>query len=315
MEQRFQFAIGIAFSILLSVEESHGASEASCSTYISEWGWNFERQNLTTCFPDITYVNDEDFRISYALDQTTLGIDFEKKENIKFLPTNLFRVFPELVAMKVWFCSVISVNDNNFKGLSKLEYLSLPSNKIENVSCDAFVDLVSLVHLDLGYNRIRLLAKNTFDSLKALQALYLNKNEIQNLHPEIFSKLMNVEYLNLSENQLISLDGSIFESLTNLKVIYLKINKLEKIQNDFFKNNLNLTDIHLQGNKIKFIDATAFNHLTNLRRVDLRQNLCSDETYYVFDFDSMREDIKRNCSDDPTIRDITSFKKNAEIKP
>lgn len=293
--QRFRCFIGIFF--LLAWEEVETAIQASCTFGTKEWSWNGQSKNLKTCFPIINKVTEKDFTISLPSDRTTPGFYFSDNRNVEFLPTNLREAFPGLTVFAFLACAVTSVDENHFKGLSKLKDLNVGFNRISQVASNAFVDLVILEGLSLGNNRIRFLMKNTFAPLKTLKQLYLDNNEIQSLHPKIFDALENVENLFLHTNDIASLDENIFENVVNLKKMPLNHNKLERIPKDLFKFNSKLELLWLNDNKIKSLRANMFDHILSLKFVNFQHNLCANDFYYADRFDAMRNDLKQNCAD------------------
>lgn len=294
--QRFQCNIvGIVF--LLIIKNTEAEVLATCTTVTSTWTWSGQEQSFKTCRPEISEIDDEAFTISSLTDRSTLGLSVPDKKGVKYLPKNLFRVFPDLNAFSFWNCSVTSVSEYHFINLFKLKTLTLANNKIEHISSDAFADLVNLEHLSLNNNRIQGFGKNIFFSLKAIKRLYLQNNEIQSLHPKIFSELLNVELIHLNYNEISNLDENIFENMDNLKNISLEHNKIERIPRNLFKNNLKLEQFWFYDNRAKFIDADTFNHLSRLQNVDLRANICTKVDYYAINFKAMKSDLEQNCSE------------------
>lgn len=275
---------------------SEGATQASCKIQTIVWDINDQHTNLKACYPDISVVDDEDFTISSTTNLTIAALNIRDKDGVKFLPKNLFSLFPDLVAVQVWNCSVTMLNENHFKGLSKLKLLSLGRNKIEHVPGDAFADLTVLEELILGYNRIRSLGKNCFSSLKTLGILYLSHNEIHFLHPRIFNSLTNVHMISLRNNEIFNLHENIFKGLANLREIYLLNNEIRTVPSALFKSNLKLTKVRLEDNEIEFIGANMFDHLPNLYNVDLQRNQCTKGNYFTSTFNQMRNDLKQSCA-------------------
>lgn len=293
ISQRSRFLFGVV--LFLTFKESESATRATCVNQIVGFHWNGKWNNLRTCFPNVYAVDDEDFTIS-STNSSILAVSMRDKKKFEFLPKNLLRTFPELIVFQARSSSLTSVG-NEFVGLSKLRFLNLDANKIENVANDAFVDLVNLESLGLAENRIHFLGKNIFASQKALKSLWIENNEIHYLHPKIFRSLVSVELISLGKNDLQSLDENIFESFTSLKDIYLYDNKLKSIAKGLFKKNLKLTKIWLNNNKINFIDANMFDHLADLKFVDLRGNICIKKNYNANSFVTMKTDLKTNCNE------------------
>lgn len=260
------------------------------------WAWHDHRVNLDTCDPDINEVDDENFTIFPATDERIFAFDVQHKLGVKFLPTNLFQVFPDLIAVQVLNCSLSSVT-NQFRGLSRLRQLNLSRNNIEYVAGDAFVDLFSVEFLELSYNRIKFLAENTFSTLYALEGLYIDNNRIQLLYPRIFASLVNVYHINAQQNKIPALDVNIFEKATNLKQLLFAANKIERIPRGLLRNNYKLEEVWFSVNNIRFIDVNLFDHLRNLKFVNLRYNLCIDKEYNGNNVGAIRNDLERTCNE------------------
>lgn len=266
----------MAIAFLLSVQGLDGATNATCYINVNVLEQKGENKTVKICEPEIDKVDDEDFTILSASGTTYLEI--QNKKGVKFLPTNLFRDFNDLVSIRVSGCSLTSVSEIHFKGLSKLKILNLENNKIDHIASDAFIDLVALELLYLSYNRIQFLGANTFSSLENLEQLFLDNNEIQLFQPKIFNSLANVKFINLDNNEIFILDENIFEAAKNLTEITIGNNKLEKISRTLFNNNLNLEKILLHGNKISYV-STLFNTLPKLNRTLLEQSISMKGEY------------------------------------
>lgn len=291
MVRRFSFKVQNIFKFSFSA-----ASEGFCRTTIKSWNWK-QKRNFDTCTLDINEIDDADFTIPFAAESSVEAFGIFNKKGVKFLPTNLLSTFPNLILIQVYNCSVTTVNGNHFKGLSKVESLNLPYNRIESVANDAFVDLVRLEYLGLNYNRIHSIRENAFASLKELISLRLDNNKIQTLHPNVFRSLLKIQEIFLNQNKIVWLDENIFEKAINLQTISLEANKLERISRNLFKNNLKLEKIALNTNNIQFIDASMFDHLQNAKFVNLKESFCIDKLYYKNDFDAMKNDFKQNCNE------------------
>jgi hypothetical protein len=108
--------------------------------------------DVYACFlNEITVINSSETTISNKNEDVT-ALEFSNNENIFMLPVKVAESFPNLRAFGVARCSVRAVTKENFKGLTKLRYLSLNQNKIEKIPSDTFADLVSLDQLFLCKN-------------------------------------------------------------------------------------------------------------------------------------------------------------------
>lgn len=251
---------------------------------------------METCYSDIEQSDDAGFTVPYQPDSKITGFDIESKKGVEYLPNNLATAFPDLVGIRIRSCSVKSI-ENHFRGLPKLEVIDLHRNKIENISEDAFVDLINLEALAMGYNRIKFLAENIFSKLFSLKEILLDNNRIQVLHPRIFGSFRNVLNINFGQNGILVLPENILENATSLEEVLFYANKLERVPRDLFKNNLKLRTCTFDINNIKFIDFNLFNHLSTLKHVNLKFNKCIDKIYFEHDIKSIKNDLKQSCSD------------------
>lgn len=277
--------------LLIVLGQNEASTKAPCNFKYVEWIWINQNQTLRTCRPSITKIDDEDFIISSPKDITTLGIVIESKKDVKFLPRNLSKVMPNLGAMRVFDCSVKSISRKHFEGLSKMLFLNLARNKIENVSNDAFVDLVGLEVLNLSFNHIRCLNGKTFAGLRALKQLQLHSNKI------------NI------------IDEIIFQNLENLNLINFNDNELTKISRNLFKNDTKLEKILLGSNFIEVIDENSFDYLPQLKIVDLSENFCVNRKYTKgFDLVDLKEKCSRNSSLEIMEARMEDFRKEMDEK-
>ena len=111
--------------------------------------YDFGLGSWKTCYMDkTTEINSADTTIA-SRDESVEGLYFYNNKNIKFLPIEVSEKFPNLLGLGARDCSLTTISKANFKGLSKLRYLSLAQNRIEKIRSDVFEDLVALEHLYL----------------------------------------------------------------------------------------------------------------------------------------------------------------------
>lgn len=71
-------------------------------------------------------------------------------KNIHFLPSNIADSFPDIVVFNVADCSIRGIFNENFRNLTKMEYLWLSHNKLSVIPDNAFEDSKALKQLSLG---------------------------------------------------------------------------------------------------------------------------------------------------------------------
>ncbi|CRL08203.1 CLUMA_CG020936, isoform A [Clunio marinus] len=200
------------------------------------------------------------------------GIQIDNQKNMKTLPRNIGKTFPELLKFSARNSSILSVEPQNFNDLNKLQFIDLSNNKIENIDSGTFDNLNSLKELDLSYNQIKNIAKRSLP--KTLEILKADRNRLESLSPEIL------------------------ENLSNLKVLSFNGNKISSIGPHNFEGNGEMEILNLAGNAIKIIHPNAFDMLPNLKEIDLIENVCISEVFTSLTFSAMKFKILRQCQND-----------------
>lgn len=313
-------------AFILTLQGSESAIQATCKTEVNRWYLKGQIQNLTTCrlqLNEIDGVNEEDFTILPEIHLKVPAFTIFGEEKVKFLPTNLNSVLPDLIVMRICSCHLTTIKRSYFKNLSNLLCLELESNEIEHISSDAFADLFRLEILEILNNRIQYFEENTFASLKALIELNLYGNGIHTLNSKDLGSLVNLEAIYLERNNLYNLSENAFENLINLKKISLSSNALFNISKNLFEKNLKLEEIDLSWCHIQIIDPNMFDHLSILRRVDFTGNLCTIRdfdgksglevgNYHSDNFNAMKEHFKLRCYKDYWYKPIEKSVKASE---
>jgi Leucine-rich repeat (LRR) protein len=111
--------------------------------------------------------------------------------------------------------------------------------------------------------------------------LSLGYNKIEKVQPHSFDDLVELIYMELQHNELESLPEDIFAKNKKLEQISLDNNKLKVISANFFVNNLQLKTLDLQNKSISQIEKDFQQNLRYSLRVDLKGNLCINETIQV----------------------------------
>lgn len=100
-----------------------------------------------------TGIDASDFAFTTP-DETITEIYADGNLNLKYLPLNIYEIYPNMIGISFWYCSVVAVSKANFQKLSKIRRLALNQNRISVIENDTFEDLESLEWLLLDNNRI-----------------------------------------------------------------------------------------------------------------------------------------------------------------
>ena len=247
-------------------------SNLRCTLKSHSWKILTEQKDLQTCFIDDQTIDDEESSLAGGLNLSVQAFYIQNNKEVKFLPENIFKYFPGLIAYNVLNCLIRTVNAKHFKGSNSLEHLDLDQNEIKSIDGDSFKDLIKLEMLGLSFNKIKTIAPNIFQSLGNLQQLRIGENQIKFLDEKCFDKLTKLEHIELGKNEISALPA------------------------DLFKNNLKLEKIWFDGNKVQTISLTMFDHLKSLKFVVLNNNFCVNDFYNQDQFNEMRNVLSKNCT-------------------
>lgn len=192
---------------------------------------------------------------------------------LRSIPSRTFRESEELKELRLQNNSISILPPGLFSGLSKLLVLNLSQNAISSdwVTPDTFADLIRVVVLDLGHNRIKHINSTTFQSQYSLQILLLNNNEIEQIASNAFSALYNLHTLILSANRLKVLNAFTLNGLYVLSKLSLADNEIATIDDQAFKNCSNLQDLSLSGNLLTKV-PTALGSFRFLKTLQMSDN-------------------------------------------
>lgn len=105
--------------------------------------------SLKTCVLSRREKSEEEFKI---VDEngSVLALDFQRNRNIKVLPIEVDKNFPNLVLYNAATCSIETIATKNFANLIKLEEINLKDNRIEKIYGNTFEDQTALKRLILS---------------------------------------------------------------------------------------------------------------------------------------------------------------------
>lgn len=129
-----------ALVLLESFELTEVSHELSCVA-----GTGFE-----CSFNRSTVINSPGSRISSNQNDSIDLLSLENSKQIKFLPSSISKVFPSLIVINAYNCSIELITTTNFANLTKLKDLWLGLNRITQLPGDTFNGLLSLERIGLS---------------------------------------------------------------------------------------------------------------------------------------------------------------------
>ena len=119
--------------------------------------------------------------------------------NTKYIPTNLGS-FSNLTALIILDTQLVEIKYKDFNGMQDLEEIRIINSKLSSVPLDAFSTLTKLRFINLGLNEIEELPNGIFKNNLEMEEIHLNGNRIKYLGTEIFKSLNKLHYVDLGWN-------------------------------------------------------------------------------------------------------------------
>lgn len=196
------------------------------------------------------------------------------------LGPNSFPEMPALNTLDLRRCSILSLEDGAFNGLTNLTSLYLSGNRIKSLY-RPFIQLNNLIFLDLSNNPDSMttgdasyeIIDNTFKGLRNLEVLSFARSCIKNVTKAAFKETGNLKVLSMCETGLKS-NFDFLQNLPNLTLLDLSNNPKLRLSEDMFQNLQELTHLRLSNCGIEMLeeDVDYFSHLPNLKQLVLSNN-------------------------------------------
>ncbi|OCT66328.1 leucine-rich repeat and fibronectin type III domain-containing protein 1-like protein [Xenopus laevis] len=129
--------------------------------------------------------------------------------------------------------TISHITPYTFADLRGLRALHLDNNRILSMGDEQLKGLLNLRHLILSNNQLSVISPGSFqDFVGTLEDLDLSYNNLMKVPWEIISKLMNVNSLSLDHNLIEYVPGGVFTNLHKLARLDMTSNKLKTIPPD-----------------------------------------------------------------------------------
>lgn len=155
---------------------------------------------------------------------------------------------------------------------TSLKSIDLSGNKIERFA-NSNETFLSVQHISLDRNLLRILEYGSLPRLPSLKTLGLVENIITNITEGFFSGLNSLRTLDLTGNHLSMLRNGSCSGLGYLDDLRLSYNRFTTIPSSCFTVAKNVTKLTLKGNKFETIPQRSFQSLINLSYLDISDSL------------------------------------------
>ncbi len=175
---------------------------------------------------------------------------FLDRNQIFSLDRKLFGLKRELQSLFLFKSQIKNIEAEAFLNQQKMVSLRLDKNQLTNISSGMWKGLIRLERLSLESNAIKFIAETPFIHLRSLKKLYLSENQISVIMSSMWRGLVQLRYLDLSQNILRKIKNKGFEFLKNCKVIDLSGNKIVHLEKGALKGLTELLTLDLRNNPI-----------------------------------------------------------------
>ncbi|KAG5668578.1 hypothetical protein PVAND_016515 [Polypedilum vanderplanki] len=104
------------------------------------------------------------------------GTNFSNAPNLNLIPTNLERIFPNIILIFINNSNLTQITSDDFKPFPKLKAIYILFNSIEFLCKDFFIHNRELEAISFWENKIRHIEPSTFKNLSSLRILDLRGN-------------------------------------------------------------------------------------------------------------------------------------------
>ncbi|XP_026732009.1 protein toll-like [Trichoplusia ni] len=259
----------------------------------------------------------------------TMALIFQNAKNLSgYFDRKHFAGLDDLTKLLLSINGVTRLPDNLFVDINKLTWLNIRSNTI-SLSEELFKPLEKLETLEISHNHMTNISSNLFSHLSFLRKLSLWQSNVTWFSKDLFNGVDVLEELDLSSNGLNELPASIFKPLRKLKKLTLFSNKFSSLPNNLFKNNGELETVVILNNdvKLKELPKYLFGDLPNLRQIYIQRSGLETVPHDVFANSPLITNISLAYNDITTLpEDIfndqinlleldLSYNKITELKP
>lgn len=136
------FEVVLVFIFAVKIIE---AAEISCEKIDS-----FERFETCCYFNEATMINISDASFAGHENSDVSALLIANNRKVEFLPTDIYKKFPNLEVYFAKGTSVKKISSQNFARLTNLRLLDLSMNELEVIPDDCFQGLTRLYKIDLS---------------------------------------------------------------------------------------------------------------------------------------------------------------------
>lgn len=180
-----------------------------------------------------------------------------------------------MIELRLDLNKIAFVSNRTWRGLVRLEILSLRDNYIQQLDEGAFATTGKLRDLDLSQNRIESIHPRAFAGLPDLRSLNLGDNRLTYASmtlPAFLAPLSRLAEFNFASNELPLLPDGLFSYLSDLSVLHLNGCNIRNVSANAFRGLSQLRCLKLHDNLLSQVPTSSWLHLAHLEQLTLGQN-------------------------------------------
>lgn len=211
----------------------------------------------------------ENSNLNELVNWTDLVIENDGKEKLQSLKNDAFKNVPNLQTLSINGL-VNSIDPFAFRGLMKLESLSLEENQIETLPDKVFENLVNVKSITVQSSGLKLMKSGMFHNLNNLQFINLMNNIISTIEDCALCNLNNANIL-LANNSIADFEPvRILGQNSSILGINLDDNHMKVIRR--FGSMPLFRGLVIGNNSVENIEDNAFDNCPNLQLLDVSSN-------------------------------------------
>lgn len=170
----------------------------------------------------------------------------------------------------------------------------------------------SVERFQISNNReVEFLPKTIGDKLPNLKEFRVVKCGLTVVRDHYTKNMQNVKRLSFLGNKITTIEVEAFKDLVRVEDLSLSYNKLQTLDEKLFATMVSLQLLFVHDNRIKFLNPNTFKIFGNivLESVDLRSNVCIDQTYGSYSHDNLDQlqlDLTMNCTRTAGLQNVDS---------
>lgn len=194
-------------------------------------------------------------------DTTTSALNFDSKTLINYIPSNIFKYFPNLLQFTAATSSVTNLVTDAFINCTSLLTILMTENNFPTIPAAFAQSCSSLRTIRMAHNNINSIDANALKGLANLDVFQVVFTNIACIPPGLFSYSPKITQIDLRNNLIVEIDPMAFINLPVVSFITFTNNSISYIPKLNFTNsgfsNSGL-QVHFESNLITIVDPAFF---------------------------------------------------------